>query len=161
MVEFLVDRDIDKFVDGSGNNGPAETPVIGGQVAPATDKAHAQRSSADDHLILSSASSSSSFVLVLDRLRSFSVQWPYADLLEPDDVAWIMILQPYVTDLGALWLPFRLVPLLARRHILSFGVEICNPFPIHIHRNASACECNNHCLPFAGLLFRKRRRRRQ
>src|SRR5438477_12440422 len=121
MIEFLVDRNIDKLVDRSRNHRPAEPPVIGGQIAPAADKAHPQRSSADDHLILSSASSSSSFVLVLvlDTLRSFTAvaQWPHTNLLEPDNVAWIMILQANVASLRAFWLPFGFMPYLARRHI--------------------------------------------
>ena len=51
MIELLVDGDVDEFVDCGRDNGAAEPPIIRGQIAPAADEAHSQRSSADDHLI--------------------------------------------------------------------------------------------------------------
>src|SRR6266446_7595860 len=87
---------------------------------------------------------SSSTSLLWLNLFNRIAQWPHADLLEPDDVAWVMILQAEVAHLRALWLPFGFVPLLPLRHIAILGIKVRYPSPIQVHRNASACQGNDH-----------------
>src|SRR5881396_1559841 len=76
---------------------------------------------------------------LLDRsLRGVRRQWAHADLLEPHDVARVMILQADVAFFGPLWLPFRLVPLLARRHLGAGRIEARDPSPVQFHKDSIA-----------------------
>ena len=49
LVEFPADGDIDIFVDGRGNNGPAMFEVVGWQVAAAASEADAEGCLGNDH----------------------------------------------------------------------------------------------------------------
>ncbi len=52
LVKFLVDRNVNEFVNGGGDHSTAKAAIVRGQIAATTDKTHAKRSSADNHFRL-------------------------------------------------------------------------------------------------------------
>src|SRR4051812_21012365 len=62
-------------------------------------------------------------------------QRPNADFLEPDEIAWVMILEVDVADLRPFRFSFRFVPLFARRKIGIGRVKARDPRSVQIHED--------------------------
>ena len=90
--------------------------------------------------------------LIAQSVRTGLGQQPDADFLEPDDVAWVVVLEADVALLWSLRFTLGFVPLFASRQVGTCGVQTRAALPIEMHEDVIAIERDDHGLPLAGLL---------